>query len=105
MKDTKPIIEVRDLVACYGEQVVLDQISFDVYPDEILVVLGGSGCGKTTLLRHMVGLIKPAAGQIRYWGKDLTKMDEDELTMLLRRIGILFQSGALFNSMTVVSQR
>jgi len=101
MKDTKPIIEVRDLVACYGEQVVLDQISFDVYPDEILVVLGGSGCGKTTLLRHMVGLIKPAAGQIRYWGKDLTKMDEDELTMLLRRIGILFQSGALFNSMTV----
>ncbi|MCX6355824.1 MAG: ATP-binding cassette domain-containing protein [Candidatus Aureabacteria bacterium] len=101
MKNTKPIIEVRDLVACYGEQTVLDRISFDVYPDEILVVLGGSGCGKTTLLRHLVGLIKPAAGQIRYWGEELTKMDEDELAMLLRKIGISFQSGALFNSMTV----
>lgn len=100
MDKNNPIIQVRDLVACYGEQTVLDRISFDVYPGEILVVLGSSGCGKTTLLRHMVGLIKPAAGQILFWGKDLTTMDEDELGTLLRRIGISFQSGALFNSMT-----
>lgn len=101
MKRDKPIIEVRDLVAHYGEHVVLDHISFDVYPGEILVVLGASGCGKTTLLKCMVGLLKPASGAILFNGKDITKMDEDELALTLQKVGISFQSGALFNSMTV----
>ncbi|MCX6357016.1 MAG: ABC transporter ATP-binding protein [Candidatus Aureabacteria bacterium] len=101
MNKKSPIIEVRDLEARYGDTVVLEEVSFNVYPGEILVVLGGSGCGKTTLLRHMVGLLDPAKGEILYWGRDIIGMDEDERTGLLRRIGILFQSGALFNSMTV----
>ena len=101
MNTNRPIIEVRNLVARYDEQLVLDGISFDVREGEILVVLGASGCGKTTLLRHMVGLLTPAAGEILYRGRDLTKMDEEELARLLQRIGITFQSGALFNSMSV----
>ena len=97
----KPIIEVRDLVAGYGGPVVLNGISFDVYPGEIMVVIGGSGCGKSTLLRHMVGLHRPISGSISYWGDDITRMDEDELAHLLHQVGLSFQEGALFNSMTV----
>ncbi|MDP8215086.1 MAG: ATP-binding cassette domain-containing protein [Candidatus Euphemobacter frigidus] len=99
--EKRPIIEVRDLVAGYGREVVLRGISFDVYPGEILVVLGASGCGKSTLLKLLVGLLKPMSGSIRYWGKDIKKMDEDELDHLLHKIGLSFQDGALFNSMTV----
>ncbi len=98
---TPPIIEVRDLIAGYDSQVILNGISFDVYPGEILMVVGGSGCGKSTLLRHLVGLQRPLAGSISYWGRDITKMEEDELGRLLRRVGLSFQGGALFNSMTV----
>jgi phospholipid/cholesterol/gamma-HCH transport system ATP-binding protein len=101
MKTDKPIIEVRDLVARYGDHTVLDGISFDVYAGEIFVILGGSGCGKTTLLKHMVGLIKPVSGAILYRGADITKMDEEELAQLLQKVGIAFQGGALFNSMSV----
>ncbi|MEJ2744495.1 MAG: ATP-binding cassette domain-containing protein [bacterium] len=100
MNNNRPIIQVRNLVARYDGQTVLDRISFDVYGGEILVVIGGSGCGKTTLLRHMVGLLAPAGGDILYWGKELTKMDDDERAGLLHRVGIAFQSGALFNSMS-----
>ena len=96
-----PIIEVRDLKAGYGETAILEGISFDIHPGEILVVVGGSGCGKSTLLRHLVGLQPPISGTISYWGKDITKMEEDELGRLLRRVGLSFQGGALFNSMTV----
>lgn len=97
----QPIIEVRELVAGYGGSVVLKGISFDVYPGEILVVIGGSGCGKSTLLRNMVGLHRPISGSISYWGMDITAMDEEELARLLHRVGLSFQEGALFNSMTV----
>ncbi len=97
MSSIEPIIEVRDLVAGYGEHIVLDGISFDVYPGEILVVLGGSGCGKTTLLKHMVGLIRPFSGSVRYWGRDITEMDEVELDKLLHRIGISFQTSRTFS--------
>ena len=99
--ERKPIVEVRDLVAGYGRTVVLKDISFDVYPGEILVVIGGSGCGKSTLLKNLIGLCKPFSGSIRFWGKDITRMDEDELALLLHRVGLSFQDGALFNSMTV----
>ena len=99
--EKKPILEVRDLVAGYGDTLVLDRVSLDVYEGEIIVVIGGSGCGKSTLLKNMVGLLSPTAGSIRYWGKEITSMDEDELARLLQQLGISFQSGALFNSMTV----
>ncbi len=96
-----PIIQIRDLKAGYGDKVILEGLSFDVHPEEILVVVGGSGCGKSTLLRHLVGLQRPMAGTISYWGQNITEMEEDELGRLLHRVGLSFQGGALFNSMTV----
>lgn len=99
---TAPIlIEVEGLTACYGPRLILDDISFTVQQGEILVVLGGSGSGKSTLLKHMVGLIQPAAGTIRYRGCDLVLMQEDERAELLKQVGISFQSGGLFNSLTL----
>jgi phospholipid/cholesterol/gamma-HCH transport system ATP-binding protein len=96
-----PIIKVRDLVASYGKKLVLDRISFDVYPGEIFVIIGASGGGKTTLLKLMAGLLKPDSGEISLWANNIIKMDEEELAGVLRKIGIAFQSGALFNSMSV----
>ncbi|GMU92198.1 MAG: ABC transporter ATP-binding protein [Candidatus Hydrogenedentota bacterium] len=101
MKANNSIIQVQGLVAHYGEQLVLDDISFDVKRGEIFVIIGGSGCGKTTLLKHMTGLLTPTSGRIIYEGADISKMDEDELARIQRDIGIAFQSGGLFNSMTV----
>ncbi len=90
-----------DLVAHYGETLILDKVSCAVEPGEIFVIVGGSGCGKTTLLRHMCGLHKATSGKIIYRNQDLTILDEDELAKLQRTIGIAFQSSGLFNSMTV----
>jgi phospholipid/cholesterol/gamma-HCH transport system ATP-binding protein len=102
MTDTKPaIIEVRDLMAKYGDEVVLKDIDFDVRPGEILAIIGGSGCGKTTLLKHLVGLKPPAAGHIAIDGLDITDQEDAAFETALRKIGILFQGGALFGSMTI----
>ncbi|MEE8541636.1 MAG: ATP-binding cassette domain-containing protein [Desulfobacterales bacterium] len=95
------IIQVRDLVARYEENLILDKISFDVQRGEILVILGTSGCGKTTLLRHMIGLNTPSAGQVVIDGDDITSGDETAFNRALRKIGILFQGSALFGSMTL----
>jgi phospholipid/cholesterol/gamma-HCH transport system ATP-binding protein len=95
------VIEVRDLVTQYGTRRILDGVTFHVPDGQITVVLGGSGSGKSTLLRHLVGLQPPTAGQILVKGRDLTRMTRAELAELRKRIGILFQGGALFNSMTV----
>jgi phospholipid/cholesterol/gamma-HCH transport system ATP-binding protein len=97
----EPLIQVRDLVAHYGERLVLNEVSLEVPKGEIFVVIGGSGCGKTTLLKHMTGLLKPTSGNVLYSGTDITTMDEDQLSDVQRHIGIAFQSGALFNSLTV----
>lgn len=96
-----PVLEVKDLVAEYGETRILEGVSFSVYKGEILVVLGKSGCGKSTLLRNITRLVEPAAGSVKYWGREVTNLEEDELYGILRRIGISFQGGALFNSMPV----
>ena len=98
---TKPVIEVRDLVAKYGEDVILDGISFDVYKGEIFVILGGSGCGKSTLLKHLIGLIRPDAGKVVVDGEDISDCDEVTYHKMLRKIGVLYQSGALLGSMTL----
>ena len=97
----KSLIEVRNLVAQYGNDVVLDDVHMDVYPNEILAIIGGSGCGKTTLLRHLVGIQPPAAGTITIDGNDITGHDESAFDDALKKIGILFQGGALFGSMTI----
>lgn len=96
-----PIIEVKNLVTHYGETLVLKDISFAVEPGEIFVIIGGSGCGKTTLLKHMAGLLRPTSGKILHRGTDIATLDDDELNKVQREIGIAFQSGGLFNSMTV----
>lgn len=99
MPDT--MIEVRSLVTHYGDAKVLDNVSFVVPRGEIFVIIGGSGCGKTTLLKHMCGLLKATSGEIIYQGRDIAKMDEDELAVMQRSIGIAFQSSGLINSMTI----
>ncbi|MGD2174646.1 MAG: ABC transporter ATP-binding protein [Candidatus Brocadiaceae bacterium] len=95
------MIKVRNLVAAYGDTVVLEGLSLDVAPQEILVIMGQSGCGKSTFLRHLIGLQKPVSGTVQMDGTDLTDMDERDYRKFCRSIGVLFQSGALFNSMTV----
>jgi len=99
-KDT--IVEVTDLTAAYGETVILDNISFDVYKGEKFIILGGSGCGKSTLLKHMIGLYKPAHGSIVIEGQDIATAEGDERIDILKSIGVAYQLGALFGSMTVL---
>ena len=96
-----PLIEVKDLVTYYGEKLVLDHVCCSIEAGEIFVIIGGSGCGKTTLLKHMTGLLRPSSGEILFQGQDIAGMDEEELAVVQRRIGIAFQSSGLFNSMTV----
>ena len=100
--DRAPIIEVRNLRLAYGDTVMLDDISFDVYPGEIFVILGGSGCGKSTLLKHMIRLYRAAAGQVRIEGEDIVAAEGDALNAILRKFGVMYQSGALFGSMTLL---
>lgn len=98
---SQPVISIENLVKRRGEQEVLRGINLEVFPGEVMVILGGSGCGKTTILNHMVGLERPNEGRVVMFGQDITQMDEPELNELRKRFGILFQFGALFNSMTV----
>lgn len=95
------VIDVRGLDAWYGRRQVLHGVDFSVAPGEIRVVMGGSGSGKSTLLRHLIGLQKPRAGTVNLLGTDLARASARELLALRRRIGVSFQGGALFTSMTV----
>src|ERR1700722_1003467 len=97
----EPVISVKDLRVQYGEQEILHGISFDVARSETLVILGGSGSGKSTLLRTLVGLEKPSAGQIWMKGQDIAAISRAELDEIRKKIGMAFQGGALFGSMTV----
>jgi len=99
--ETGPIIEVRDLVKTFGRRTVLNGISFKVLQGETMVIMGGSGCGKSTILRHLIGSMKPDAGSIRIFGEEITGMDQQEMDRIRRRFGVLFQSGALLQSLTV----
>lgn len=96
------IISVKNFTAAYDGDVIIDNISFDVYRGEIFVILGGSGCGKSTLLKHMIGLFPPANGQIIIMGKDITSSGGEEKNSILKKIGVAYQSGALFGSMTIL---
>ncbi len=95
------MIKVRNLVAAYEDTVVLEGVSLDVQDGEILVIMGQSGCGKSTFLRHLIGLQKPVSGTVEMDGAEITSMSEKDYRSFCRSVGVLFQSGALFNSMTV----
>jgi phospholipid/cholesterol/gamma-HCH transport system ATP-binding protein len=96
-----PAIVVEHLVARYGDTTILDDVSLTVHRGERLVIVGGSGCGKTTLLRHLIGLQRPAAGRVLIDGEDVGRADEDRLRHIQRKFGVLFQAGALFASLTL----
>ncbi len=97
----EPVVAVNDLVVRYGERIILDGISTRFNASEIRVILGTSGCGKTTLLRTIVGLIEPFSGSVRLFGKELSDPDSASDAEILRKVGVLFQNGALLGSLTV----
>src|ERR1700746_481471 len=97
----EPVLSLRNLRVSYGEREILHGISFDVMRGETLVILGGSGSGKSTLLRTLVGLERPSSGEIWLRGKNLAAISSQEMDEIRKRIGMSFQGGALFGSMTV----
>lgn len=97
-----PIIQVRNLHAGYDGIPIMADISFDIHSGEVFVILGGSGCGKSTVLKHMIGLLPPISGEIRINGEDMAKADGLRKKQMLQKIGVAFQNGALFGSMTVL---
>jgi phospholipid/cholesterol/gamma-HCH transport system ATP-binding protein len=99
--DSEAMVSLRDLRVSYGEQEILHGINFNVQRGETLVILGGSGSGKSTLLRTLVGLERPSSGQIWIKGKDIATISTAEMDEIRKKIGMSFQGGALFGSMTV----
>ncbi|HOV33435.1 MAG TPA: ATP-binding cassette domain-containing protein [Candidatus Hydrogenedens sp.] len=95
------ISKVESLQVGYDERIVLKNISFEVYKEEIFLIVGGSGCGKTTLLKSICGLLKPSQGSIYIMGQNITQLDEEGLSKVQQNIGIAFQSSGLINSITV----
>ncbi len=104
MSDTEkpqPVIRCKNIVKRFGDQTVLSGVDLDVYPGETMVVMGGSGSGKSTLLRTMIGTHKPEEGTVELFGQEICSLGEEDLNEVRKKFGILFQSGALFNSMTI----
>lgn len=99
--DGQPQAQVINLVKRYGDHAVLDGVNLEIAQGETMVIMGGSGCGKSTLLRNMIGSIWPDEGCVKLFGQNLNELDSRQLDDVRKRFGILFQSGALFNSMTV----
>ena len=97
----EPHILVRALTMAYGSFVLMRDLNFVVRRGDIFIIMGGSGCGKSTLLRHLIGLKAPATGEIIYGDVNFTRADPEQRERLLRRFGILYQSGALWSSMTL----
>jgi phospholipid/cholesterol/gamma-HCH transport system ATP-binding protein len=100
-RERDPVIEVTDLVTHYGSRRILNGVSLAVHRGEIMVIMGGSGSGKSTLLRHLLGLERATSGSIKLLGQELSEMSEKELSAFCRNLGVAFQGGALFSSMTV----
>jgi len=101
MSAPEPHIRVEDLTMAYGSFVLQSDLTFTINRSDIFIIMGGSGCGKSTLLRHLVGLKAPAKGRILYGQTDFWEADFEERDSLMRRMGILYQSGALWSSMTL----
>ncbi|MGD9345987.1 MAG: ATP-binding cassette domain-containing protein [Candidatus Aminicenantes bacterium] len=101
MTDSDIHIKVRNLTMAYGSFIIQRDLNFFINRGEVFVIMGGSGCGKSTLMRHMIGLLRPMSGEILYDGQDFWKLDRDKREQMLRRMGVLYQSGALWSSMTL----
>lgn len=101
MENKETIIQIKDLIRNFDGRRVLDGVNLDIYKGETLVIMGGSGCGKSTLLRHIVGAMKPDSGKIYIKGVDVTVARQNQMDQIKKKFGMLFQSGALFDSMTV----
>ena len=97
----RPHITARDLTMAFGDFVVMRDLNFTINDGDVFIIMGGSGSGKSTLLRHLIGLEEPAKGEIFYGEKNFTQADDGERQKILRRVGVLFQSGALWSSMTL----
>jgi len=102
MDNSDPIIVVENLTAGYNDTVIIEDVSFTVDHGEVFVIVGGSGCGKSTLLKQMIGLSRPRAGKIIIDGDDIVSDDEAVKNRIRRKIGVMFQTGALFGSMTII---
>ena len=100
----EPILEMKDVVKAYGENSVLNGVSFQVRRGETKIIIGASGSGKSTMLKLAMGLERPDEGQILIEGEDITKLRERELARVRMKIGMVFQESALFDSMTVREQ-
>ena len=102
MSESEPhVIEIRDLVKRFGDLTVLNGINVKIPRGKITVIMGGSGCGKTTFLRHLIALHQPTSGEILVDGKNTVGLNEKDMNEVRRKFGMLFQGSALFNSMTV----
>jgi phospholipid/cholesterol/gamma-HCH transport system ATP-binding protein len=98
---TTPAIEVRNLTMQYGDLVIMRDLNFSIARGEVFVIMGGSGSGKSTLLKHLIGLKSPAAGTILFDGEDFLAADEVHRKAVLRRMGVLYQNGALWSGLTL----
>jgi phospholipid/cholesterol/gamma-HCH transport system ATP-binding protein len=96
-----PHITVRNLTMAYGDFVIQRDLNFTIDRGDIFIIMGGSGCGKSTLLRHLIGLQRPAKGDVFYEQQDFWHASDEERINIMRRIGVLYQSGALFSSLTL----
>ena len=102
MEAGEPIIRVEGVTAGYEDRTILEKLTFDVRRGEVFVILGGSGCGKSTLLKHMIGLYPVVKGKVLIDGADIVTADGDARDAILRKFGVMYQSGALFGSMTLL---
>ena len=103
MPDTvqQPYIEFREVSKAFGENVVLDRVSFDVMPGETVCILGRSGVGKSVSLQLLMGFLKPDSGLVIVAGQDITDFSEEQLEAIRKKVTMVFQNGALFDSLTV----
>jgi len=95
------VFKIENLTMAYGDYVVMRDLNFSIKKGEIFFIVGGSGCGKSTLLRHMIGLIKPSNGTVYFKGKNFSDAEDREKNDMLRHFGVMYQSGALWSSMTL----
>src|SRR6201996_6477929 len=102
MTNNEPVISVRDLAVGFGGRNVLDRVNLDVFEGEILGFVGGSGAGKSVMMRTIIGLLPKRNGSIEVFGTDLAAVNDDERRAIERRWGVLFQQGALFSSLTAL---
>jgi len=99
--DVAPAVEVRDLTMMYEARVIMEDLSFSVARGEVFVIMGGSGSGKSTLLKHLIGLKPPATGEVLFDGEDFFAADTRTRKQILRRMGVLYQNGALWSGLTL----